>query len=479
MSGPLFQLPGGPANLTFAVQRESTIIKTARNSISDGTEDGRSYVIFPGRKQRTDSQYAEMVLPLIGQSKKLPFVNLLELRGAIRRDAYFTAGPPAGDSFIDFNLGNGTLFTQIGGFGSIATSDPDLVAPAFSPVTSRFRSTNFTFAGRYSPVEGVMFRASYATGFLPPSVVQISSSSFPAPFGIGFRDPQRGNEVISYPLQQIAGTGSTALRPEKSKSLSAGLILTPVDGLRFSADYTRIRKTDEIGSIPHPFLLANPDLFPGRVVRGPASDGFAVGRIITLDVTPINLLRSQVQSVDFQVDYEKGLKQWGQLRLYALASWQPDTVRQLIPAAPSLNFSGNRDGPLEWQGNAGFDWTLGKLTVRWNTQFYDSYRIITTQDISSDFARSLNEAEIKQQGALRVPSQLYSDIQLSYEMDESWGALGGLRISAGVQNIFNKKPPVIAIDSYQAAGYSTYGDPRLRRFTLTLRKAFFSSAPTK
>jgi iron complex outermembrane receptor protein len=455
-SGPLFQLAGGPANLTLAVQREATAIKAARNQLVDTLSRDPLYVGFPGRSQRTNSGYAEVVLPFVSSANGLPLLRELELRGAVRHDNYLTLSPPAN-------------------MNSFVFADPDTPFPDYTPLTARFKSTNFTLAGRYSPFNGVVLRASYATGFLPPSVVQLGSSSNPAPFGLGIPDPLRGNEIIRYSLTAIQGSGNTSLRPETSKSLALGLILTPLQGLRISADYTRITKQDEIGGVPLDYLLNNPDLFPGRVVRAepePTDPAGYSGRILSVDISPINQFRSKFEAIDFQIDYEFKTDRFGTMRLYALATWQPDAVRQLLSGAAALNYSGNRDGPLEWQGNAGFDWTLGKLGVRWNTQFYDSYNIFFTNDPSIASGAASIDRAIALQGARRIPSQSYSDLHVSYDFKDVGGVFNGLSISAGVQNIFDKKPPVIAIQSYTQAGYSTFGDPRLRRFSISIKKSF-------
>lgn len=455
-SGPLFKLPGGSATLTLAVQQEATEIDQAANTIADTLTRGWIYLAFPGREQRTTSEYGELVLPLAAPENGVPLLRELELRAAVRHDAYVTKSPPAA-------------------FGAIQLAEPDDALPLFETLESRFESTNYTLAARYSPFENVVLRASFATGFLPPNVVQLGNQSYTAPYGLGIPDPFRGGEVVDYSLTSIGGSGNMMLRPEESESLSAGVILTPLKGLRFSADYTRIEKTDEIGGIPLEYLLANPDLFPGRVVREtPAADdpaGYA-GRIVSVDVSPINMLHSEYEAVDFQIDYDRDFGDWGRARFYALATLQPETVGQLVPGAAALDYSGNRDGPLEWQGNGGFDWERGAWRVRWNTQFYDSYNVFSTQDPSSASGAAVIDSAIQLQGAARIPSQTYSDIHVSYAFGDRGGLLDGARISAGVLNVFDQTPPVVAITSYTQAGYSTYGDPRLRRFSVSLTKAF-------
>ncbi|RYE03872.1 MAG: hypothetical protein EOP61_02890 [Sphingomonadales bacterium] len=472
LSGPLFRLPGGSANLTLVVQRESTVIDTTRNRSTNALDRKYIYTIIPRRSQRTTSGYAEIVLPLVSPSNDIPLVRELELRGAVRRDSYLTTTPPAGTSSIDLDLGTGTRITQISGFAAISTSNPDLALPTYKDVSSRFQSTNFTLAGRWSPMEGVALRASYATGFLPPSVIQIASQT-----GSGvmiFADPFRGNSIENYGIT-VFSSGSVILKPETSKSLSAGVILTPVRGLRLSADYSRIQKRNEIGSIPTEYLINNPDLFPGRVVRAapaPTDPPGYLGRIVSLDQTLTNLLRSQFQAIDFQADYDLETGSFGRFQFYALATWQPESVRQLVPAARAPNFTGNADGKLEWQGNGGVNWSKGNLGIRWNTQFYSAYNVYPTQQDNTPTSIFTTNLYITQQGGRRIPSQAYSDLYVSYDFKDAGGVLNGVRVTAGVQNIFNRQPPVIAIPSYTSAGYSTYGDPRLRRFSVSLRKAF-------
>ena len=52
-------------------------------------------------------------------------------------------------------------------------------------------------------------------------------------------------------------------------------------------------------------------------------------------------------------------------------------------------------------------------------------------------------------------------------------AFDGVELRVGVQNVFDKEPPIIAEPNFQSgASFSTYGDPRLRRYSVQLRKSF-------
>jgi outer membrane receptor protein involved in Fe transport len=148
-------------------------------------------------------------------------------------------------------------------------------------------------------------------------------------------------------------------------------------------------------------------------------------------------------------------------------SWRPELRRQPVITAPVYQYSGFYNGPLIWRGNAGFDWTLGRWSILYNAQFYDSYKVNNAEETQS----SVNY-DVLSQGSARIPSQLYHDLYVSYTIPGRAGVLGNVQISAGVQNLFDKSPPIIATLSPANSGYSNYGDPRLRRFTLSLKKSF-------
>ena len=47
------------------------------------------------------------------------------------------------------------------------------------------------------------------------------------------------------------------------------------------------------------------------------------------------------------------------------------------------------------------------------------------------------------------------------------------QITLGVQNVFDTSPPILAnLTPFGASAYSNVGDPRLRRYTISLRKQF-------
>jgi iron complex outermembrane recepter protein len=117
---------------------------------------------------------------------------------------------------------------------------------------------------------------------------------------------------------------------------------------------------------------------------------------------------------------------------------------------------------LPWQGNLELGWDRGSWSAQWVSRYFDSYCLLSA---CAEGPSTLS------QGSTSVPSQLYHDVSVRYRFAQ--GMLGSLLddtdVRFGVTNIFDRKPPV---DFSTAVPYSTYGDPRLASYYLTVRKSF-------
>ncbi|MXP41140.1 TonB-dependent receptor [Altererythrobacter soli] len=456
LGGPILSLPGGAVTL-------NSLLEIRRQRVSDVFADAKTLPTNdlavnwkPPVTQRITSGYAEIGIPIFSEKNAIALVRGLSVTAAVRRDDYHIA---AGEGLAL------PLASREGPF------------PSFETTKSSPASTDYTLSVRYEPVRDLALRASYSTGYLVPAISQIlpgfqsSLSDFFISL-LDLRDPQRGNTLLVGPVDWVTG-GNPELKPEKSRSFSAGFILSPtfLAGLRLSADYVEIRKKDEIGVINFLDLFPNESLFPGRITRDPltsadAALGYTAGRVTKIDTSLINLQSSTVRTIDFQLDYRRAVRRLGTFHLYAIATHQWDRRSQLTLASRVLDTVGFTDGPLEWRANIGLNWRRDGWSAGWNAQFYDSYSLCgaSASKTSCDLT-TLNN------GRSSVPSQTYHDVFLSYAFpDKALNGVGaGLEIALGVQNIPNARPPAIASTGF---GYSTYGDLRLRRFEIGLRKRF-------
>jgi hypothetical protein len=242
-----------------------------------------------------------------------------------------------------------------------------------------------------------------------------------------------------------------------------------------SLDYTRIDKRQEIVNFHNgdmTYFLAHEDQFPGRVTRAPLTDadraeGYAVGVVTAIDTTSFNIGRTFVEAVDAQGDYLIPTQRLGDFRLRAAATWQPHLRRKADPESPVVDYVGYADGPLAWRANGGLDWSKGATTVGFNVSYYARYRVYDRLDTAATAA-----ALTLWQGSPWVRAQAYVDLFATRQL--SFGKVSGareLQVRFGVQNVLDSSPPVIArpvVFGFTSFNYSSYGDPRRRRFELSL-----------
>ena len=452
LSGPLFKLPAGEVTLSALLdhrksEAEETIVRGFVNFLG-----GDTFYFYPSREATTDSYYLEANVPLVSALNDRPWLKLLDVQASVRRDSTKTRSVPTGSIPV------------------AGPSDrPDSVIYSDSVDTA----TGYMFGFRAAPIQDLALRMSFSHGFLPPSIAQIGATTINTGTAFfGAYDPLRLDELIgTYADATIVLDGNPNLKSESSDSISTGLIVTPrfLPGLRLSADYTQIKKTDEISGIDFDLLIRHPELYPGRVVRGPSLGDGLPGPITYLDTTLINIDRTTVKAVDLQLDYSLVTERAGSFYFYSIATKQIENSRRLTVTSPVLNSVRFKDGPLKWRGNAGIDWHRGALSVGWNMQYFTSYLVYQSTDDPSTAANWIDT-----QGSRTIPSQTYHDVSFKYWLGDGvfsrFAAFQGVVFSGGIQNVLNTSPPIDTTDG--DVGYSTFGDPLLRRYTLQLTKSF-------
>jgi iron complex outermembrane recepter protein len=463
-SGPLFHVPAGRVALTALAERREEITEQGFS------EDPLSGLVYhPERSRTVDSLYAEVRVPIASIDHQFPLVRELDLQASIRTDQYETH--------------------STAGFGFSVPSRAGPL-PTVTYDASTLESTDYTLGLRYVPIEDLTIRASFGTGFLPPALFQLAQTEdvflvddVVFGFGIGLDgDPQRGGEPL---VGDASGNitifgGGVNLRPEESQSWSLGIVLTPrfADGLRVSIDYTEIQKTDEIVEVAGQYFLDHEEQFPGRVIRGPNLPGDPPGTpgpIVGIDLSSINLSETTVGALDIQADYSWQTENFGTFRPFVTATLAETFEYQVLPDTPSVDFVGFSarsafvgavGAPLRWRANFGMVWDNGPWELSWNAQYYDRYHVYSPTDDAGT-----RDTAILRQGSDHIPSQVYHDLLARYRFGGN-GPIANAEIALGIQNVLNESPPIVETNGISGLAYSAYGDPRLRRFTLSLRKQF-------
>lgn len=446
-AGPVIALPGGPltATLLGEVRRE----RMPETEILGLAEGGATRTRTPDRVQRVSSGYVELRAPLLARDSGLAPLRGLELQLALRRDEVETTFPD-------------TLLT------GVAT---------YVRTTVRHQADVFTVGARAFPTGWLLLRASAATGQSPPDMTHLQEITILTASPLNSdTDPKRGGRKITADGPYRWGrSGWHDIGPEKGLTQSFGLVLNPSgrNGPRLSIDASRIEIRGEIGvSGLNPQQVINAEAsYPGRVVREPLSAadgalGYTAGRIIALYSGLANVGRTVAETVDFQLDWTPPPILDGETRLYGAATWQPTLRTRRRPGLPWLDRLGYRDGPLEWRGNAGVQWERGPLLVDLNLQYqgrssplYSSFSNVVVQNAAFNQARSY------------IPSRTYLDLAARRRFDFAAGhALRSLDVRLAVQNLLDTTPPIVA--DANNMGYDYRGDPRRRRFELSLSGHF-------
>ncbi len=453
LTGEAFDLPAGRVSWAALLERQNEEFNGGESRFNFGFP---LFLLVQPSEQEVDSAYFEGNVPLFSSRNERTGLRSLDLQLAVRYDDYSRVTPDR--STI-------TLFAE------------DAPVPEVEFQRTDLSATSYTTGLRYQPVQGVVLRSSFSTGFLPPSLLDLRSRVQVSPTrGATLTDPRRGNieGTNTLPITVTSG-GNPDLQPEDSESWSVGAILEPgfLPGLRLSLDWIRIEKFDEIDSLNASTLLVFEDIFPGRVTRlalTPEDEalGYTGGEITELDISLVNIAGTTVEAVDFQLSYEWDTRSIGSFEAYVVGTVATEFERQILPTLPATDYLGFSDGPLEWRGNVGLNWERGSWFVGWNAQYYDSYRAYSGELLND----ALIAQAVRRQGSATIPSQIYHDVFALYRTGQP-GILGGMfndtEIRIGIQNVFDEEPPIVAISPQ---GYSTFGDPRLRRYSVQFRKNF-------
>lgn len=421
LSGPLFDLPGGTVQAAVGVdyRRETYSFNGSADAVL-GTPDifnvafDNINALEPVNRS-VKAAYAEILIPILRE---------LEVTGAVRIDDYT-------------------------GFGS---------------------TTNPKVSVKFRPIDALLFRASYNTGFRVPAFNQIFNGTTVS--------PNSGNTLVD-PTTCASGTvnpavpgcaaitpetstgGNLNLGPETSEQASVGVVFQPFRQFSAAVDFWTISVDDTIGALTLRQLLDNAAFFPDRLDR-------TNGIITSADLRSANIGSRRTQGLEVAlrggVDALGGNLSAGLDGTYLLKKRE-----KLLPAAPFgpsqigiFTFTG--DLGLRWKHNAYVNYANDDFSATFTQIFRNGYKNYALPGIA-------NGTVVRPDYNERVNDYIIYNLSLSY-----LGLGPAYRITAGVKNILDKDPPfAIAYDSNTGAGSSwepRVADPRGRSFTLAAELKF-------
>lgn len=474
----LFSLPGGDVGIAAGIEWRRETFFDDRDPRIDGTITWTDSVI-PGVSDGSDvagtsaspdtsgarevwSAFAETFVPLVSEDMDIPLINSLNLQLAGRMEHF-----------------------------------RDIDATAIVPRA----------AASWSVVPGLMLRGAWSQGFRAPNLVQVNDE--------GTTRSNTRDDFVRCQAQVLKGqlanlglcpgegvisfrSGTDQLEPEDSESVNLGVVLEPgfIPGLTLTADYWRVKQTGLVGTFGDDNAIALDLLLrltgssnPAVIRAAPTAEQIALyagtglaaaGDIIQVLDPYINLDSRVSKGWDFGLAYNVPDFGIGKFRLrfnaarlngfVQSAGADGQTLLDAVAAGtlpPEVRIEGlgqllELDGRPKWRFSGSVNWDSGPVDVSlfaqyvgevWNTSVSRDVPIVS-DDPNANF--------------YRVGDFLTVNAAISYTIENDT-ALDGTRLRFGINNLFDKDPP-LADETY--GFFSALHSPRGRVFRVELRKNF-------
>ncbi|GGY10795.1 TonB-dependent receptor plug domain-containing protein [Paludibacterium paludis] len=280
-------------------------------------------------------------------------------------------------------------------------------------------------AFRWQPDSRVMLRGSYSTAFRAPSLQQLYT-----PGSTGYnnlRDPVRCPVVTTDNIYcgystPVTNGGNSKLQPEKSYNSSVGLVVEPFKWASLSIDYYRINKTNVIKSNDQ-YVLNN---FPGLVTRN------ASGDIENIDSPYMNMGREVIRGIDSSLILRGDLGNLGKLTYTAGLNYLISDQIQDFTGGP-LYENADLIGAVKTRMQHTVSWDIGPWSPSLTYNYIGGYKDYSHDNVTGH----------------TVGAYDLFDVQLQYS------GIKNARITAGVKNVANKKPPLSTFGNYASTGFNT------------------------
>ena len=400
-SSDIYNLPAGP--LGFAVgflARKETLSQDPNPALAAGDVTGYGGNFLPVDTDRTNNAvFVEFSIPI---------VKNLEGNAAVRYDHYSD-------------------------FGS---------------------TTNPKLSLRWTPVQQLLFRTSWGTGFIAPSLTQLHGLQTSGVSSPGLTDPVRcpvtGDSNDCDTQFGVVFGGNPSLQPEKSNQWQVGGVYEPVGGFSVGIDYFNIKLDNLFSNGVTPLtILSNLDQFGNLVTRAPpdAANPNLPGRILTIDQRFVNIGQVKIQGFDVDVRARFPETAYGRF-VYSLngtyySKWDAQ----------------NTDGSFSGFVSNQYAAVVTGITPRWKhyqtlTWNYGPWSATVGQTYQSDYIDNALDADgnLRRVGALSI-----WDLYGSYSGFKNW------TFTLGVKNIMDQNPPLTnQVNTFQSGYDPSYYDARAR-----------------
>lgn len=234
--------------------------------------------------------------------------------------------------------------------------------------------------------------------------------------------------------------GNLDIRPEKSDTISLGLILSPsfLDGLDITFDYFNIQIEDAIQAkgaaiVHNECAVDNLQSSCDLINRNPNSSALWVGQDSIID-TNSNIGFIETSGIDIDASYELSLNDMGDIRFNLVGTYLMQLDTQNTPGIAIDSCEGYWDRSVcgssspKWRSNLRAAWiTPWDATVTATWRYFGEV---------NEFTRNSTTNAIEN-GPTTLGAQSYLDLAASFNTFEH------VTVRVGVNNILDRSPPIV------------------------------------
>ncbi|WP_284321568.1 TonB-dependent receptor domain-containing protein [Dyella acidisoli] len=372
------------------------------------------------------------------------------------------------------------------------------LAHRFSRYTNFGNTNNNQFKLSWQPINDILVRASYGTGFRAPAIANLyggtmqSFTTYTDPCDVNFGltgNPtvkQRclngfaGLPALPAGFTQLTANGSpvpapnftsttpyftganASLKPETSRSYTAGVVYSPhyLSGLNVTVDWYRIRIANVITLPTASSILDNCYLLGetqqcSQFQRSTAT-GPAYGQVVNLLQSLVNQGFVEERGEDLNLSYLFPETPIGQFKFDSTSTYINSVKEQITPNGPVIsNTLGAYDtvlGPIwRFRSTVNLNWKYKSFGATWTIRYYSSLsescippnvglsEVFPCNNPNKDLTNS--PTGLNTQGGLA-----FNDLQVNW--DAPWHG----RIAIGATDIFNRKAPLSYTGVFSIAG---------------------------
>jgi outer membrane receptor protein involved in Fe transport len=469
----LFELPGGPIAFVIGGEYRTEKANSAWDAVSSADRTFlNAFQPFTPPKLVVKEAYGELRIPLL---KDMAIAKELSISLAGRVSNY---NNKAGTVYA-YNIQG--IYAPISDIKFRAAYATSVRAPTQSDLYSPL-GDNFAFitdpCDSTSIGTNPQFSANCAAAGVPTTanaalVAACASSSFPVVLGAPWVNCSARTSSTGF-----QSGGNPTLVAERGKSLTIGTIIEPsfLPGFSFTVDYYRIKVKSLIAALGAQQIvtlcysstsgITNP--FCGTVSRNPTTGLFNDPAVIA---GGINFAAQKTAGIDFDVEYRKTFNNGQKLRIHGIAT----VVRTLNNYTdPTQPLSPNRQlgelGDPAFSANLNASYDFGAWDITYSARYIGKQAIGAYEDqhsyaalcTATTIASGKCAGTAGQLGVnlpdnidrfpiVNYPSALYHNIRVGVDINSKFS------FYAGVDNVFDKLPPLGLLGTAGGDPYDTFG----------------------